>query len=224
MNVLIEFEKTAFCWCWQITEHDLYSFFYSHSSLVLCRVSFFSHPMKQHTPTTWVRQTKILSSSDMLQAQKNPKPAVAIEPRPHYFCLSPAHTFFQSYSNQWKDGDGCSSEVGQGNSKCQPHTHRMSNTHSSPWCGGTNKHSWLLPCVWEGEPMSRSSVWSEELIKTHTGTHCPKPGRVCYPRNSGFTHHVSTTCYKRKCSDVLAKHWYCKIPGTYMSYGLSASL
>lgn len=74
MNVLIEFQKTAFCWRWQITEHDLYSFFYSLSSLVamlLCRVSFFSNPIKQHTPTTWVRRTKILSSSDMLQTTQN---------------------------------------------------------------------------------------------------------------------------------------------------------
>lgn len=28
-------------------------------------------------------------------------------------------------------------KLAQGNSQCQSHTHRMSNTHSSPWCGGT---------------------------------------------------------------------------------------
>lgn len=45
--------------------------------------------------------------------------------------------------------------------------------------------------------MSRSSDWREELKeekKTHTGTRCPHPTRVCHPRN--FTLRVAATRYK----------------------------
>lgn len=68
------------------------------------------------------------------------------------------------------------------NSKCQSHTHRMSNTHSSPWCGGTLINS--IPDL----PMSRSI----DLKKT--GTRCPPPTRAPYPKY--WAHREAAAHYK----------------------------
>lgn len=130
----------------------------------------FIQPFKQRVPTTWVRWTK-LSSNNMLDR----KPQCLLWwSNPGSLFLPVSHFLSSSSRNHWKDS--CSLEVAKGNSKCQPHTHEMSNTHSSPWCGGTliNRISDSF-LVFEKESQWVVAAFEGWAAETHTVTHYSHP-------------------------------------------------
>lgn len=78
-------------------------------------------------------------------------------------CL--AFSLPDSSRNQWKDS--CSLEAAKRNGKCQARTHEMSNTHSSPWCGGTliNTIPDSFLVFGKQSQWDRSRVWRTDLKK-----------------------------------------------------------